>query len=165
MSAMAALRHGDFFKVAVAGGGNYDLGLFWHTWAERYHGRFEPGLYAAQAAKTYASELNGKLLLIHGLLDPASDPAALFQLVQALIDANKDYDLVVLPRAAHALDGYGLRRRLDYFVTHLFDSTPPQDVRITSRGEMLVIRWTKGTASMRPIPDPRPRKHISERNT
>lgn len=129
-AALALLRFGHFFKVAVAGGGNYDQALFWHGWGERYQGSYHPGLYEAQAAKTYAKGLEGRLLLIHGLLDSGCHPAGLFQLLQAFIEAEKDVDLVLLPRAAHELTGYGERRRLDYFVTHLFGSTPPLPVRL-----------------------------------
>lgn len=124
MTAHAALRFGDTFKVAVAGGGNYDQALFWHSWGERYHGAFEAEHYAVQAAKTYASGLTGKLMLVHGLRDEGCHPAGLFQLVQALIEANKDHDLVILPRAGHEWTGYGLRRRWDYFITHLFGEVP-----------------------------------------
>ncbi|HKP79801.1 MAG TPA: DPP IV N-terminal domain-containing protein [Phenylobacterium sp.] len=125
MTAHAALRFGDVFKVAVAGGGNYDQALFWHSWGERYHGAYEPEHYATQAAKTYAGGLTGKLMLIHGLLDAGCHPAALFQLVQALIEANKDPDLVILPRAGHDWTGYGMRRRWDYLATHLIGEPPP----------------------------------------
>lgn len=126
MTAHAALRFGDFFKVAVAGGGNYDQALFWHTWGERYHGAFDADHYAVQAAKTYAGGMTGKLMLVHGLMDEGCHPAGLFQLVQALIDANKDPDLVLIPRAYHEWTGYGMRRRWDYFISHLIGSTPPQ---------------------------------------
>jgi dipeptidyl-peptidase-4 len=136
-AAHAALRFGDFFRVAVAGGGNYDERLFWHTWGERYHGLFDPDLYAAQAVRTYASGLTGKLLLIHGLADPVCHPGGLHQLLQALIDENKDVDLVLEPREGHQLGGYGLRRRLDYFVTHLFASTPPVGVRFATQVDAL----------------------------
>ena len=141
MAALAALRFGDFFKVAVAGSGNYDQALFWHSWGERYHGPFEPAHYAAQAAKTYAAGLQGKLLLIHGLMDSGCHPAALFQLVQALIEHNKDFDLVVLPKARHELTGYGMRRKLDYFTTHLLGGTPPQDVQIVLPTDTLMQRF------------------------
>ncbi len=130
-TALAALRFGDFFKVAVAGGGNYDQALFWHCWGERYHGAFEAGHYAAQAAKTYAGGLTGKLMLVHGLLDTGCHPGALFQLVQALIDENKDVDLVLLPREGHTWGNYGARRRLDYFVRHLMGETPPAGAKLT----------------------------------
>lgn len=125
MAAHAALRFGDFFKVAVAGGGNYDQALFWHSWGERYHGSFDAAHYAEQAARTYAAGLTGKLLLVHGLMDHGCHPAGLFQLVQSLIEADKDVDLVLLPRGGHDWTAYGLRRRWDYFVTHLFGETPP----------------------------------------
>ena len=140
MAAMAALRFGDFFKVAVAGGGNYDQALFWHCWGERYHGAYSPEHYARQAAKTYAEGLSGHLLIVHGMLDGGCHPAAVFQLVQALIDANKDVDLVLLPRIAHQMTGYGERRRLDYFVTHLFGGTPPRGVKLTTPQERIAAR-------------------------
>ncbi|WP_219895051.1 S9 family peptidase [Aquisediminimonas profunda] len=125
MTAHAALRFGDFFKVAVAGGGNYDQALFWHSWGERYHGAYDAEHYAAQAAKTYAEGLSGKLMLVHGMMDAGCHPAGLFQLVQSLIEADKDVDLVLLPRGGHDWQGYGLRRRWAYFVSHLFGETPP----------------------------------------
>lgn len=125
MTAHAALRFGDFFKVAVAGGGNYDQALFWHSWGERYHGEYDPEHYAVQAAKTYAKGMVGKLMLVHGLQDSGCHPAALFQLVQALVDANKDPELVLLPRIGHDWTGYGLRRRWEYLATHLIGQTPP----------------------------------------
>ena len=125
MAAHAALRFGEVFKVAVAGGGNYDQALFWHSWGERYHGAYDAEHYATQAAKTYAAGLTGKLMLVHGMMDEGCHPAALFQLVQALIEANKDPDLVLLPRAGHDWTGYGMRRRWDYLATHLIGEVPP----------------------------------------
>ena len=93
---------------------------------ERYHGAYEAGHYAVQAAKTYAEGMTGKLMLIHGMMDEGCHPAGLFQLVQSLIEADKDPDLVVLPRAGHDWTGYGMRRRWDYFARHLLDAAPPQ---------------------------------------
>jgi dipeptidyl-peptidase 4 len=146
MTALAALRFGEFFKVAVAGGGNYDQGLFWHCWGERYHGPYDPDHYATQAAKTYAGGLTGKLLLVHGLMDTGCHPAALFQLLQALIDAGKDPDLVILPRAGHDWTGYGVRRRLDYFVTHLFGETPPPASSFTRSFDLLIAKIAANAA-------------------
>ncbi len=145
-SALAALRFGDFFKVAVAGGGNYDQALFWHCWGERYQGAYHPQLYESQAAKTYAKGLTGRLLLIHGLMDSGCHPAALFQLVQALIEENKDLDLVLLPRASHDLTGYGARRRLDYFVTHLFGATPPAPLKLVLASDEIARRIAANVA-------------------
>src|SRR5690606_1611376 len=109
----------------------------------RYHGRYKPDHYAKQAAKTYASGLTGKLLLVHGLMDYS---APLFQLIQALIEKNKDYDLVLMPQVGHHWSGYGLRRRLDYFVTHLFGSTPPKGISLTDFYEEIARRQLANAA-------------------
>ncbi|WP_186307609.1 prolyl oligopeptidase family serine peptidase [Microbacterium sp. 1.5R] len=130
LAARAALQRSDVFSVAVAASGNYDLRLFGHAYGERYQGLFDAEAYERQAVKTHAAQASGKLLLIHGLMDFGVHPAGLFQLVQALIDENKDVDLVVLPTTGHEVTGYGTRRRLDYFVTHLFGGTPPPPVRM-----------------------------------
>ncbi|MEQ8694533.1 MAG: DPP IV N-terminal domain-containing protein [Gammaproteobacteria bacterium] len=126
MAALGALRFGEFFKVSVAGGGNYDQALFWHSWGERFHGLFDEQLYAEQAARTYAKDLSGKLLLIHGLMDGGCHPSALFGLIQALIDADKDADLVLLPRVGHEWSAYGLKRRLVYLIEHLLGEPIPR---------------------------------------
>jgi dipeptidyl aminopeptidase/acylaminoacyl peptidase/cyclophilin family peptidyl-prolyl cis-trans isomerase len=137
LAALAALRYGHFFKVAVAGGGNYDQTLFWHCWSERYQGPYSPSQYEPQAVKYYADGLTGKLLLIHGLMDSGCHPTALFQLIQALIERNKDVDLVLMPRTGHELTGYGQRRLIDYFVTHLFGAVPPKSILITTPFEQI----------------------------
>lgn len=139
-AALAALRNGDVFKVAVAGGGNYDQAMFWHSWGERYHGRYDPDHYAPQAAKTYAAGLTGKLMLVHGLMDTGCHPGALFQLIQALIDNNKDVDLVLLPREGHTWGNYGARRRLDYFTRHLIGEEPPAGAVITLPADRMMER-------------------------
>lgn len=126
----AAMLHSDVFSVAVAAAGNYDLRLFGHGYGERYQGAYDAERYDRQAVKTHAAQANGRLLLIHGLSDFGVHPAGLFQLVQALIDENKDVDLIVLPSTGHEVTGYGARRRLDYFVTHLFGGIPPTPVRM-----------------------------------
>lgn len=140
MSALAALRHGDFFKVTVAGGGNYDQAAFWHCWGERYHGPYDEAHYRVQAAKHYAAGLRGKLLLVHGLLDSGCHPGPLFQLVQTLIDENKDFDLVLIPKGQHQWTGYGQRRRIDYFVQQLFGARPPQARRFLEPTEIAFAR-------------------------
>ena len=124
----------------MAASGGYDSRLFFHGAVERYSGPFDAARYERQAAKTYASGLSGRLLLIHGLEDFGVHPAGLFQLIQALIDENKDVDLVLLPTTRHEVTGYGMRRRLDYFVTHLFGSTPPPPVRMLDTRSIVMAR-------------------------
>jgi dipeptidyl-peptidase-4 len=133
MAASALLRYPDFFKVGVAASGNHDQRLFWGTWGERYEGYPVGDNYGAQANSTYAANLHGKLLLIQGLLDSGVHPAQVFQLEQALIEHNKDFDLLLLPRAHHDISGYGTRRAWDYFVAHLAGDSPPQEFLLKSR--------------------------------
>lgn len=134
MTANALLRYPDFYKVGVAGGGNYDQRLFWQTWGERYQDLVDGDNYAAQATSQYVDGLRGHLMFIHGLMDHGVHPGGLFQLTQALMDANKRFDLVLFPRAAHELPGYGVGRMWDYFVEHLAGQTPP-DYRVRTASE------------------------------
>jgi dipeptidyl aminopeptidase/acylaminoacyl peptidase len=133
MATGAMLRHPDFFKVGIAASGNHDQRLFWNTWGERYEGYPVGDNYKRQANLTYAANLKGKLLLVHGLLDIGVHPAAVFQLEQALIDHNKDFDLLLFPRSHHDIPGYGTRRIWDYFVTNLAgESTSPHEFLLKS---------------------------------
>ena len=132
MTANAVLRFPEFFKVGVAWAGNHDQRLFWHTWGERYQGLVEGDNYLPQANPTYAKNMQGKLFLIHGMIDHGVHPAGVFQLTQALMDNNKDFDMLMLPRSGHALPGYGMRRKWDYFVEHLSEKTPAKNFKLLS---------------------------------
>ena len=135
MTGIGMLRFGDFYKVGVAGAGNFDQRLFWHSWGERYHGKLDGDNYLPQAALTYADQLQGDLLFIHGLLDHGVHPGGLFQLTQALMDANKKFELVLMPKAGHELPGYAMVRMWDFFVEHLAGITPPPDYSTKSSTE------------------------------
>ena len=74
--------------------------------------------------------------------------------MQALIEAEKDVDLVLLPRAAHELTGYGERRRLDYFVTHLFGSRPPAPVRLSLAADEIARRIAANVSPPRKPAEP-----------
>jgi dipeptidyl-peptidase-4 len=132
MAAGAMLRYPDFFKVGIAVSGNHDQRLFWNTWGERYEGYPVGDSYLQQANLTYAANLKGKLLLVHGLLDIGVHPAATFQLEQALIDHNKDFDLLLFPRSHHDFPGYGTRRIWDYFVNNLAGKSTPHEFLLKS---------------------------------
>lgn len=75
------------------------------------------------------------MLLIHGLQDVGVHPAQVFQLSQALIKANKDFDLLLLPKAGQAIIGYPMRRMWDYFVTHLAGQTPPPQFELKASAD------------------------------
>lgn len=133
----AILRFPDFYKVAVSGAGNHDNRSYNIYWAEKYQGPMQRDTvrksdnFAASANKTYARNLKGKLLLMHGDMDDNVHPAMTIQVVDELIKANKDFDLVIAPNRAHGLnEPYFIRRRWDYFVRHLMGAAPPANYEI-----------------------------------
>jgi dienelactone hydrolase len=134
----AILRYPDFFKVAVSGAGNHDNRSYQLYWAEKYQGVLERDTVRSEdnfedsANKTYAGQLKGKLLLMHGDMDDNVHPAMTIQVVDELIKANKDFDLIIAPNRAHGLnEPYFIRRRWDYFVRHLLGKQPPKEYEIT----------------------------------
>jgi len=138
ITADAMFRYPDFFKVGVAESGNHDQRIYEDDWGERYQGllvRDADGSdnYDVEANQNYAKNLKGHLLLAHGLMDNNVPPYNTMLVVEALIKANKDFDLIVFPSQAH---GYGnqtnymTRHRWDYFVKWLLNSEPPKEYEI-----------------------------------
>ena len=128
-STQALLCHPEFFKVAVSSAGNHDDRLNHAGWGEKYVGLPGVGHYQAHDNSARADQLQGKLLLIHGELDNNVHPCMTLRLASALISANKDFDLLIVPGADHTMlvsQAYWLRRRWDYFVRHLHGLEPPQ---------------------------------------
>ncbi|WP_337173445.1 prolyl oligopeptidase family serine peptidase [Paludisphaera sp.] len=122
----ALLFHGDFYKVAAADCGCHDNRMDKIWWNEQWMGWPVGPYYAEQSNVTNAHKLAGKLLLTVGELDRNVDPASTMQVVDALIRADKDFDLVVFPGADHGVgeSPYGDRRRRDFFVRHLLGVEP-----------------------------------------
>lgn len=137
-AAAAMFRHPEFYSVGIAESGNHDNRNYEDDWGERYIGLMTKGpegkdSYEAQANQNYAENLQGKLLLAHGGLDDNVPPYNTYLVVDALIDANKDFDLIIFPNARHGFGEdsyYMMRRRWDYFVEHLLDATPPENFEI-----------------------------------
>ena len=125
-AAGAVMKHGDFYKVAVADCGCHDNRMDKIWWNEQWMGWPVGPHYAANSNVTLAPGLQGKLLLIVGEMDTNVDPASTMQVVNALIKADKDFDLLVVPGSNHgAAEGpYASRRRADYFVRHLLGVEP-----------------------------------------
>lgn len=132
-TATAMFNYPDFFKVGIAESGNHDNLTYEDDWAERYHGlmkKNEDGTsnYTKQDNAAAAKNLKGKLFLIHGMMDDNVPPQSTLLVVDALMKANKDFDLLMLPQARHGYgkDGYYvMRRRWDYFVKNLLGAQPP----------------------------------------
>jgi len=125
----ALLAHGDFYKVAVADCGCHDNRMDKIWWNEAWMGWPIGPEFAEQSNVTCAKQLQGKLLLIVGELDHNVDPASTMQVVNALIKADKDFDLLVIPGSDHgaAESPYGKRRRADFLVHHLLGVEPRHD--------------------------------------
>jgi dipeptidyl aminopeptidase/acylaminoacyl peptidase len=122
----ALLFHPEFYKVAVSGCGCHDNRMDKASWNEQWMGYPVGSHYAACSNITNAPKLQGKLLLIVGEMDTNVPPESTFRLVDALIKADKDFDLVVIPGAGHGMGGrYGNRRLQDFFVRHLHGVNPP----------------------------------------
>jgi dipeptidyl aminopeptidase/acylaminoacyl peptidase len=85
--------------------------------------------FEEQSNATQAHRLSGRLLLIVGELDRNVDPASTMQVVDALVRADKDFDLLVIPGAGHgaAETPYGRRRRADFLVRHLLGVEPRRE--------------------------------------
>ena len=132
-TAAAMFRYPDFYKVGISESGNHDNRNYEDDWGERYIGLLNGNNYEKQANQIYAKNLKGKLLLAHGGMDDNVPPYNTYLVVDALIKANKDFDLIIFPNARH---GYGadsyymMRRRWDYFVKHLLGAEPPKDYQI-----------------------------------
>ena len=132
-STHAILSYPDFFKVAVSGAGNHDPRTYLPIWGESYQGDTDDAYYEAGSNAHLAGNLKGKLFLVHGALDDNVHPGNTYALVDALIQANKDFDLLVLPNAAHGpgdAGPYFQRRQWDYFVTRLLGAQTPQGYKI-----------------------------------
>ncbi len=122
----ALLFHGDFYKAAVSACGCHDNRMDKASWNEQWMGYPVGPHYAANSNITNAAKLRGKLLLIVGELDHNVPPESTLRLVDALIKAGKDFDLLVVPGMDHSDGGaYGRRRLQDFFVRHLHGVEPP----------------------------------------
>jgi len=122
----AMLDHGDVYRACVADCGCHDNRMDKMWWNELWMGWPVDDSYAANSNAVDASRLSGALLLIVGELDSNVDPASTMQVVDALVRADKDFDLLVMPGVGHgaAESAYGRRRRADFFVRHLMDVEP-----------------------------------------
>lgn len=130
MSTAAMLVYPDFFKVAVSSAGNHDNAVYNRWWSEQHHGVKEvisdkgdtSFLYSIEKNPDLAKNLKGKLMLSHGDIDNNVHPANTIRMANALIRANKRFDLVILPGQRHGygdMTEYFFWRQADYFAEHL----------------------------------------------
>lgn len=122
----AVIDHGDFYQVAVADCGCHDNRMDKIWWNEQWMGWPVGPEYEAASNVAQAGRMRGHLLLTWGEADTNVDPASSMQVVNALIKADKDFDMLVLPGENHGAGElpYAARRRMDYFVRHLWKKEP-----------------------------------------
>ena len=131
-STAGILRYPDFYKVAVSQAGNHDNRSYEDDWGEKWQGLLETRPdgttnYDNQANQLLAGNLKGRLLLAHGTMDTNVPLYGTLLVVDALIAADKDFDLIMMPNRGHGFgnEPYMMRRRWDYFVRHLLGVEPP----------------------------------------
>jgi dipeptidyl aminopeptidase/acylaminoacyl peptidase len=137
-TAGAMFHYPDFFKVGWAESGNHDNRDYEDDWAEKWQGLLVTGKdgksnYDAQANQDFAQNLSGHLMLTYGTLDDNVPPSNTLLVVQALIKANRDFDMIAIPNVHHgyaAATPYITRRRWDYFVRYLAGDTPPREYEL-----------------------------------
>jgi dipeptidyl aminopeptidase/acylaminoacyl peptidase len=143
-TADAMFRYPDFFKVGWAESGNHDNRNYENDWGEKYQGLLVTNKdgttnYDNQANQDIAKNIKGRLMLAHGTLDDNVPLGETMLVVDALIKANKDFDLLIIPNVHH---GYGkatpytMRRRWDYFVQYLAGNTPPKEYKLKAPPRM-----------------------------
>jgi len=135
MSTAAMLVYPDFFKVAVSSAGNHDNSVYNRWWSEKHHGVKEiisekndtSFVYNIDKNPELAKNLKGRLLLSHGEIDNNVHPANTMRVVNALIKANKRFDMIILPTQRHGfgdMTEYFFWKMSDYFSRYLIgDST------------------------------------------
>ena len=142
MSTAAILKYPDFFKVAVSCSGNHDNSIYNRWWSEQHHGILEEVSAKGDTTFTYsidknqsiAKNLKGHLMLVTGDIDNNVNPANTIRVVDALIRANKRFDLLILPGQRHAygdMNEYFFWRMADYYSEWLLGSSQRNRVDIT----------------------------------
>lgn len=128
------LFYPDFYRAGFAAAGCHDNRMDKIWWNEQWMGWPLGPEYEASSNTVNAHRLKGKLLLVIPELDTNVDPSTSYQVVNALIKAGKDFELLVVPGANHGSGGvYGDRKRNDFFVRHLLGVEPPDWNRLEKK--------------------------------
>ncbi len=140
MSTAAILKYPDFFKVAVSCAGNHDNSIYNRWWSEQHHGILEKVsrgdttfVYSIDTNQEIAKNLKGHLLLVHGDMDNNVHPAGTIRVINALIRANKRFDMLFLPGQRHGfgdMNEYFFWRMADYYSEWLMGSSKRSEVDI-----------------------------------
>ena len=133
-STTAVLLHGDFYKAAYSSCGCHDNRMDKIWWNEMWMSYPIDSSYVECSNVANAYKLERPLMLVVGEMDDNVDPASTYQVVNALIKANKDFELVVLPGVHHTMgETFGEHKRYDFFVKNLLGVTPPKWADVKSK--------------------------------
>ncbi len=141
MSTAAILKYPDFYTAAVSCAGNHDNSIYNRWWSEQHHGILEKVsekgdttfVYKIGTNQELASNLKGHLLLVHGDIDNNVNPANTIRVVDALIRANKRFDMLILPGQRHGfgdMNEYFFWRMADWFSEYLLGESRSDEVDI-----------------------------------
>jgi dipeptidyl aminopeptidase/acylaminoacyl peptidase len=134
----ALLFHPEFYKVAVSNSGCHDNRMDKIWWNEQWMGWPLGPHYAESSNVDNAKKLEGKLLLVVGEMDTNVDPSSTFQVVNALIKADKKFDLLFVPGGGHGAGGaFGQRLLEDFFVHNLLGVEPPDWNRLAKEAKIM----------------------------
>jgi len=130
-AAHGLLEFPDFYKVGVASSGDHDFRMEKAWWPEMYMGWPVDSTYQEVSNITMAGNLKGKLLITHGGIDENVNPSATFKLAEALVKANKQFDMLIFPGQHHGYTGdvqkYFTKKRWNYFIENLMGAQPLWD--------------------------------------
>jgi len=130
----ALLEFPDFYKVGVASSGDHDFRMEKAWWPEMYMGWPVDQSYNDVSNITMAGNLKGKLLITHGGIDENVNPSATFKLAEALVKANKEFDMLIFPSQHHGYTGnvndYFTKKKWNYFVENLLGAKPIWDFQL-----------------------------------
>ncbi|HSU28429.1 MAG TPA: prolyl oligopeptidase family serine peptidase, partial [Chitinophagaceae bacterium] len=130
----AMLEFPDFYKVAVASSADHDFRMEKDWWPEMYMGWPVDSTYDQVSNITMAGNLKGKLLITHGGIDENVNPSATFKLAEALVRADKEFDMLIFPSQHHGYTGkfndYFTKKKWNYFVEHLLGARPIWDFEL-----------------------------------
>lgn len=141
MSTAAILKYPDFFTAAVSCAGNHDNSIYNRWWSEQHHGVLEEVSekgdttfkYSINTNQQLAKNLKGNLLLVHGDIDNNVHPGNTIRVVNALIRANKRFQMLILPGQRHAfgdMTEYFFWRMADHFCEYLIGDSQKEEIDI-----------------------------------
>ncbi len=123
----AMLEYPDVYKVGVSSAGNHDQRMYNNQWTENYYGLYNKEIYLKGDNTSLAKNLKGHLYIVHGAMDDNVAMSQSIRLIDALIEADKDFDFLILPRTNHNVPAnpYFIRKKIDYFVKYLLEEEVP----------------------------------------